>query len=60
MTDYSTLSYDDLYGALNEAEERLMYLAMCPNGIQTEEFNEAQAIVDAIYDEIERREDLFR
>ena len=60
MIDYSTLSYDDLHDALNEAEERLMYLAMCPNGTQTEGFDEAQAIVDAIYNEIERREDLYR
>lgn len=59
MIDYSTLSYDDLYIALNEAEELLMYLAMCPNGIQIEGFDEAQAVVDAIYNEIDRREDLF-
>lgn len=58
--DYANYPIEDLYYFLEEAEAELVTLALCPEGIETEGFAEKQATVDAIYDEIERRKDLYR
>lgn len=60
MEDFSNWEYEDLCYKLAEEEEYLSILALCPAGVTGEAFKIQQEIVDAIYDELERRADLYR
>ena len=60
MEDFSNWSYEDLCYKLDEEEEYLVTLALCPAGVMSEAFKRQQEIVDALYDELERRADLYR
>lgn len=60
MEDFSVYCTEDLYYTLAQEEEYLVTLALCPAGVNSEAFKRQQEIVDAIYDEVERRKDLYR
>lgn len=60
MEDFSNWEYEDLCYKLAEEEEYLVILALCPASVTSEDFKRQQEIVDAIYDELERRADLYR